>query len=249
VAQVIGNLVNNAVKYTDEGGRIWLDVRLEGSEAVISVRDTGVGISAEMLPRVFDLFTQVDRTLDRSQGGLGVGLTLVRSLVELHGGTVHASSPGPGRGSEFVVRLPALPAVGRIEPGQPLAPGSAQSSSSTHRILIVDDNIDAADSLAELLELSGHQVRTAYGGAAALEMAERHRPRLIVLDIGLPGMDGYEVARRLRHHPAFSGVTLVALTGYGQESDRRKTRDAGFDHHFVKPVDPNELNRLLAQLE
>jgi PAS domain S-box-containing protein len=248
LAQVIGNLLNNAVKYTDEGGRIWLDVRREGDEAVICVRDTGVGISAEMLPRVFDLFTQVDPTLDRSQGGLGVGLTLVRSLVEMHGGIVRASSPGPGRGSEFVVRLPALPRDTPPESGQAAAPRPAHAPAPSRRILIVDDNVDAADSLAMLLGLSGHQVRTAYGGPAALEAVGGYRPEVVLLDIGLPGMDGYEVARQLRRGSAGSGVTLVALTGYGQEDDRRKTHDAGFDHHLVKPVDPDELTRLLDRI-
>jgi signal transduction histidine kinase len=248
LAQVIGNLLNNAVKYTDEGGRIWLDTHRERDQAVISVRDTGVGISAEMLPRVFDLFTQIDPTLDRSQGGLGVGLTLVRSLVELHGGTVYASSPGPGRGSEFVVRIPALPLTTRPESGHLATPDSAPTLSPPRRILIVDDNVDAAESLAMLLELFGHQVRTAYGGPAALEAVESHRPEVVLLDIGLPGMDGYEVARRLRRNPALSGVTLVALTGYGQENDRRKTHDAGFDHHLVKPVDTDDLARLLGRL-
>ena len=248
LAQVIGNLLNNAVKYTDEGGRIWLEVRREGGLAVVRVRDTGVGISAEMLPRVFDLFTQIDPTLDRSQGGLGVGLTLVRSLVELHGGTVHAASPGHGRGSEFVVRLPALPPAARPDAGAPAAAGTAPPPSPSRRILIVDDNADAADSLAMLLGLSGHQVRTAYSGPAAIDAVEAFRPEVVLLDIGLPGMDGHEVARRLRRSPTASGVTLVALTGYGQDDDRRKTRDAGFDHHLVKPVDPDDLAGLLSQI-
>jgi signal transduction histidine kinase len=247
LAQVIGNILNNAGKYMDEGGRAWLETRREGDEAVIAVRDAGVGISAEMLPRVFDLFTQADGTLDRSQGGLGVGLTLVRRLVEMHGGTVHAASPGPGRGSEFVVRLPALPATAGPARARPADPEPPPPSPRPRRILVVDDNVDSADSLATLLELSGHQVRTAYGGAAALEAAESHRPEVVLLDIGLPGMDGYEVARRLRGGTTSAGVTLVALTGYGQDTDRRRTQEAGFDHHLVKPVNPDELARLLAK--
>jgi len=248
LAQVIGNLLNNAIKYTDEGGRIWLQTRREGDKAVVSVRDTGAGIAAEMLPKVFDLFTQVDRTLDRAKGGLGVGLTLVRSLVELHGGTVHASSPGPGRGSEFVIQLPAAPRTAGVgaKAGEPK---SVPLPSSPCRILIVDDNVDAADSLAMLLKFSGHQTWTAYRGPAALELVARHRPQVILLDIGLPGMDGYEVARQLRSDPMGSVVTLVALTGYGQDDDRRKTHDAGFDYHFVKPIQPNELLALLAKIE
>jgi signal transduction histidine kinase/CheY-like chemotaxis protein len=248
LAQVLGNLINNAAKYTEEGGQIWLEIRREENEAIISVRDSGVGIPAELLPRVFDLFTQSDRTLDRSQGGLGIGLTLVRRLIEMHGGTVQAFSQGPGQGSEFVVRLPALSENSTVESKQPASPNATPAPSSNHRILIVDDNVDAADSLAMLLELSGHQVQTAYGSEAAIAMAGSHRPRVILLDIGLPGMDGYEVARRLRQNPDFSGTTLVALTGYGQEDDRRRTRDVGFDYHLVKPVELGELTQLLARL-
>jgi len=243
LAQVVGNLLNNAAKYTDEGGRVWLETRRDGAEAVVSVRDTGAGIAADVLPRVFDLFTQADRTLDRSQGGLGVGLTLVRRLVELHGGTVAAASPGPGRGSEFVVRLPLASGVG-TEPTRAVASPPA-GRPAPRRVLVVDDNVDAADSLAMLLRLTGHTVWTAYGGPSALEAAERHRPEVVLLDIGLPGMDGYEVARRLRSGAA-AAATLLALTGYGQETDRRKTHEAGFDHHLVKPVDPDDLVRLFA---
>jgi signal transduction histidine kinase len=248
LAQVVGNLINNAAKYTEEGGQIWLEIRREENEAIINVRDNGVGIPAELLPRVFDLFTQSDRTLDRSQGGLGIGLTLVRRLIEMHGGTVQAFSHGLGQGSEFVVRLPALSQDSKVESTQATSPNPTPPPSTNHRILIVDDNVDAADSLAMLLELSGHQVHTAYGSEAAIAMVGSHRPRVILLDIGLPGMDGYEVARRLRQNPDFSGVTLVALTGYGQEDDRRKTRDVGFDYHLVKPVELGELTHLLGRL-
>jgi signal transduction histidine kinase/CheY-like chemotaxis protein len=250
LAQVIGNLLNNAGKYMDEGGSIWLETCREGDTAVVTVHDAGVGISAEMLPRVFDLFTQIDRTLDRSQGGLGVGLTLVRSLVELHGGTVQASSPGLGRGSQFVVRLPALPVTASPTSVPPTVQKSPPPPASpARRILVVDDNVDAADSLATLLRLYGYQVWTAYGGASALEAAEQHQPQVILLDIGLPGLDGYEVATRLRRHSTLARVTLVALTGYGQEEDRRRTHDAGFDHHLVKPVDLNDLTTLLGGIK
>jgi PAS domain S-box-containing protein len=248
LAQVFGNLLNNAAKYTEEGGRIDLEIRGEAKEAVISVRDNGMGIPADLLPRVFDLFTQSDRTLDRSQGGLGIGLTLVRRLVEMHSGTVRAFSEGTGRGSEFVVRIPTMPEDSFIKASLPATPNPATAPSSYHSILIVDDNVDAADSLAMLLELSGHQVTTAYGWEAAIDAAVSKRPAVILLDIGLPGMDGYEVARRLRQNPDLSGLTLVALTGYGTEEDRRKAFVAGFDHHLVKPVELGELKKLLAQL-
>jgi CheY-like chemotaxis protein len=213
---------------------------------VIRVRDSGIGIPAEMLSSVFDLFTQVDRALDRSQGGLGIGLTLVRRLVEMHAGTVQVSSPGPNQGSEFVVRLPALadvhaPVVSTNGDG-----GHAPAKGPGSRILVVDDNVDATDSLALLLGVSGHEVRTAYDGPAALEAAEAFDPAIVLLDIGLPGMDGYEVARRLRQLPGRDKVLLVALTGYGQEEDRRRSREAGFDHHLVKPVDPEVLLALFA---
>jgi signal transduction histidine kinase len=249
LAQVMGNLLNNAVKYTDEGGRIWLDIHREGAEAVIRVRDTGVGIAAEMLPLVFDLFTQVDPTLDRSQGGLGVGLTLVKSLVELHGGTVRAFSAGIGQGSEFIVRLPVRAPAGPTGLHQPVASEpAAQAPPQGRRVLIVDDNVDAADSLATLLEMSGHQVHAAYSGLTALDLAESLRPDVVFLDIGLPGLDGYEVARRIRKNPECAGMVLVALTGYGQDEDRRKSQEAGFDQHLVKPVAPRDVVKLLARL-
>ena len=247
VIQVLGNLLTNAAKYTPESGHVWLTAFREGDEAVVGVRDNGIGIPAEMLPQVFDLFTQVARTLDRSQGGLGIGLTLVRSLVELHGGSVHAASEGPGRGSEFVVRLPALPADLPRNDERKAVTARAPPTIS-HRILIVDDNVDSAESLAMLLELTGHIARTAHDGPAALETALAFRPRVVLLDIGLPRMDGYEVARRLRQDPAYAGMTVIAMTGYGQEEDRRRSKEAGFDRHLVKPVDPDELQDLLLQL-
>ena len=246
LTQVIGNLLTNAAKYTDEGGRITLTVGWEAGEAVVRVRDTGVGIAPEMLPRVFDLFTQVERTLDRAQGGLGIGLTLVRSLVELHGGSVQAFSGGVGAGSEFVVRLPAR--ADAEDRGRETRPGVA-APVTPRRILVVDDNLDSAETLAQLLQLSGHQARTAHNGPGALAAAGAFRPEVVLLDIGLPGMDGYEVARRLRAGPGGEKMLLVAQTGYGQEEDRCRSRQAGFDAHLVKPVDPGALQALLADFD
>jgi signal transduction histidine kinase len=243
LTQVIGNLLNNAAKYTDEGGRISLTIGREQADAVVRVRDTGVGISAEMLHRVFDLFTQADRTLDRAQGGLGIGLTLVRSLVELHGGSVQALSGGLGAGSEFVVRLPALTA--EEESGGPASPEMA-APVTPRRVLVVDDNVDNAESLALLLRLGGHEARTAQTGPGAIAAASEFRPEVVLLDIGLPGMDGYEVARRLREGTGGKTLLLVAQTGYGQEDDRCRSRQAGFDAHLVKPIDPGTLLTLLA---
>jgi PAS domain S-box-containing protein len=243
IAQVIANLLNNAAKYTDPGGRIALRAGREGGEAVVRVRDTGAGIPADVLPHVFDLFTQAERTLDRAQGGLGIGLTLVKSLVEQHGGRVEAFSGGPGHGSEFVVRLPlaaaAVPVVKSVSPQAAIAP-------TMRRVLVVDDNADAADTLAMVLGLRGYDVRVARDGPAALEAAREFLPQLVLLDIGLPGMDGYAVARALRSGPANGPLRLVALTGYGREEDRRRSAEAGFDDHVVKPIAPDELLQLLA---
>ncbi|MBN9522706.1 response regulator [bacterium] len=240
LAQVVGNLLTNAAKYSDEGGRIDLTLEEDG-EAVVRVRDTGLGIPADMLPRVFDLFTQVGRTLDRSDGGLGIGLTLVKSLVELHGGTASAASGGPGKGSEFTVRLPKLAGAegsGKAEP-------AVAARGTPRRVLIVDDNPDAGDSLGTLLEMAGHTVRIARSGPQGLDAAARLRPEVAVLDLGLPGMNGYELAGRLRAEPFGRDVTLVALTGYGQEEDRRRTREAGFDHHLTKPADLAALTAII----
>lgn len=241
LAQVVSNLLNNAAKYTDMGGRIGLSVGCDGAEVAIRVRDTGHGIDSESLSHVFDLFYQTNRTLDRSEGGLGIGLSLVKRLVDLHGGTVQAFSAGRGRGSEFVVRLPRLPDPPAIEPvAATMAPASG------FNILVVDDNHDAADSLALLLESDGHRVRTAYDGETGLKMALAEPPRVVLLDLGLPGMDGYAVARALRGSAEMKGSWLVALTGYGQAEDREKTRASGFDRHLVKPVDFNALRGALA---
>ncbi len=247
LAPVLANLLNNAAKYTDRGGRIHLSAEREGGEAVFRVRDTGVGIAADMLPQVFDLFTQVDRSLDRSEGGLGIGLTLVSRLVEMHGGTVQALSAGPGRGSEFVVRLPALPAppVGAAPPSSgngTYAPPTAGGL----RVLVVDDNRDSAHSLALLLQEIGCDVRTAYDGEAALVAAEAFDPDAVLLDIGLPRLNGFEAARRLRARPRAQPLLLLALTGYGHDEYRVQARAAGFDHHFVKPVELEALQRVLS---
>lgn len=246
LAQAVSNLVNNAAKYTPEGGKIVISARQEGNEVVVRVQDTGEGIASDMLPRIFDLFTQAHRSLDRSQGGLGIGLTLVRSLVEMHGGTVAALSSGPGTGSEFIVRLPSVPAPAQID----VSPQSGGNTlSSGMRILVVDDNADSADSLAMLLQYAGHEVKVASDGQIALGLSGLHKPHLILLDIGLPGMDGYEVARRLRQQPGAKDAFLVALTGYGQEHHRQEAKRAGFDHHLVKPVEVPQLMELILSLE
>lgn len=281
--QVVTNLLNNAAKYTPAEGRLWITLAREGGEAVLSVRDTGLGLTPELLPRVFDLFTQAARTLDRSQGGLGVGLTLVRRLVELHGGSVSAASPGPGQGSEFVVRLPvtnsgtvpgpinkdgqdgATASRASLEPRDDapsiavahppltmdprpstLAPGHPSLDPvAGRRVLLVEDHTDAAQTLATLLELWGHEVRVALDGPMALEAATEFQPEVVLMDIGLPGMDGYEVARRLRGEPELAGALLVAVTGYGQTEDRSRSRAAGFTFHLTKPVNPVELARVI----
>jgi PAS domain S-box-containing protein len=246
IEQVVVNLLNNAAKYTEERGRIWLTVQQEGEEVVLRVRDTGVGIAPELVPRIFDLFTQAERSLDRSQGGLGIGLTLVHKLVELHGGKVEVVSV-LGQGSEFVVRLPVRhQPAGAAEPA-PTATGQPPARRS--RVLVVDDNADAADSIAVLLRTFGHDVRVAYSGPAALEAAAEHQPDVVLLDIGLPEMDGYELARRLRQNPRLENVSLVAVTGYGQESDRLRSHLTGFDCHLTKPVTPKQLQEVLASAD
>ena len=244
LSQVFLNLLNNAAKYTPEGGRVELVAERDRRQAAIRVRDTGVGIPTELLPRIFDLFTQGERALDRAEAGLGVGLTLVDRLVRHHGGSVAAASEGPGRGSEFVVRLPLLERA-PARPALPAPEAQAQPAGG-RRVLVVDDNRDSAETMAVLLRLWGHEARSAEHGAAALEVAQEFRPEAVLLDIGLPQMDGYEVARRLRALPGLDGVLLIAMTGYGQDQDRRRARRAGFDHHLVKPVDPEALRRLLA---
>jgi PAS domain S-box-containing protein len=248
LSQVVLNLLNNAAKYTPEGGNIRLAVEKDKGDVVIRVKDTGIGISTDLLPKIFDLFTQGDRSLDRSEGGLGLGLTLVRQLVHMHGGSVEARSEGQGQGAEFIVRLPLFATLSVASPqaGSP-AQGEERSSpdTSASRVLVVDDNLDSLESMETLLQIWGHEVRTANDGPAALAVAEEYRPDVVLLDIGLPGMDGYEVAQRLREIPGLGNTVLVAVTGYGQESDRRRTREAGFNRHLVKPVEPSHLQEIL----
>jgi len=245
LAQVLQNLLNNAAKYTPPGGKIGLHAVFDGHSVSIRVVDTGIGIPREMLPRVFDLFTQVDRSIERSSGGLGIGLTLVQRLVELHGGTVEARSEGPDKGSEFIVRLPAS-----AESSGDSAPANSSDAKSVRRVrvLIIDDNIDAADTLTEMLRASGHDVATAYDGAAGLVAVDSHRPDVVLLDIGLPKVNGYNVARKIRESDPQRRIVLVAVTGWGQDEDRRRSQQAGFDHHLVKPVDPTSLDQIFARI-
>jgi PAS domain S-box-containing protein len=243
--QVVVNLLNNAAKYSEEGGNISVTVAQEQDRAIVRVRDTGVGISPELLPVVFDLFTQGERSLSRSQGGLGIGLSLVKKLVELHGGKVEAHSEGSGKGSEFVLRLPVRNEISKSLPHNQTAtaPKKAEKPLS---VLIVDDSVDAAESLRMLLGMSGHQVEMAHDGKLGIKMADEKKPDVMIVDIGLPGLNGYQVAERVRETPHLKGVVLVAVTGYGQEEDRRRSADAGFDYHLVKPVDPQKMEQLLA---
>ncbi len=242
--QIVSNLLNNAAKYTPRGGRIRLSAQRMGDEVVVSVRDNGIGIAPEMLPHVFELFSQVDLPREERQGGLGVGLALTKRLVEMHGGTIAAASGGPGKGSEFTVRLP-------IAQGEPAAPPPASEAvrpvapDVSRRILVVDDRPDAADTLGVLLRMLGHEIRTANEGREALRVAGEFLPEVVLLDIGMPGMNGYEVAQALRRMPGLAGAVLVAITGYGQEVDKARSKEAGIDHHLVKPVDPAFLQLLL----
>ncbi|MET0404832.1 MAG: ATP-binding protein [Cystobacter sp.] len=246
IEQIIVNLLTNAAKYTEPGGTLRVGLERAGAEAEIRVKDTGIGLAPDMLGRVFNLFEQAERPLDRSQGGLGIGLTMVKNLVELHGGTIEARSEGLGQGSEFIVRIPLVEESTAPKPApEPVA--AAAVPSSARRILVVDDNLDAADTLAELLQTWEHTVWQAHDGHAALKGVEEHRPDIVLLDIGLPGMDGYEVARHLRAGPLGHELTLVALTGYGQASDRSRAIEAGFDQHFVKPVDIDGLQKFIEQ--
>ena len=245
LAQVVGNLLNNASKFTDKGGHVWLTIEQEGGQAVIRVKDNGIGIDAENLLRIFEMFAQVDTSLERSRDGLGIGLTLVKTLVEMHGGTVDVRSDGIGRGSEFTVRLPILSDTS-IRLSQPAV--REPTPVVGRRILIVDDSEDGAESLAMLLQFSGHETHKAYDGVEAIEAAERLRPDAVLLDIGLPKLNGYEVCRRIRQEPWGKSLMLVALTGWGQEEDRHRSREVGFDAHLVKPVDHDVLLRLLASL-
>ena len=248
LTQALGNVLGNAAKYTDRGGRIELFCARHGTDVEIRVRDNGIGIPAELLPRIFDLFTQVDRTSNYSPSGLGIGLALVRRIVEMHGGRIMAHSAGAGGGSEFVIHLPLLSDAGARPEDHAEVPGSRGAPAVSRRILLADDNADALESLATVLRLRGHEVYSAPNGAIALETAARHMPEVALLDIGMPLLDGYEVARRIRAQEWGKSVTLVALTGWGQDSDRRRSQEAGFDTHLVKPLDLDRLTALLAQL-
>ncbi|HSS50726.1 MAG TPA: ATP-binding protein, partial [Thermoanaerobaculia bacterium] len=245
MAQVVANLLNNAAKYTEPHGHITVTAALEGGQSVLRVHDTGIGLSADILPRVFDLFVQEAQALDRAQGGLGLGLAIVRVLVELHGGTVEAHSEGHGHGSEFVIRLTAA------EAGEPAAVSNARHGAEAVtrpdalRVLIVDDNVDAAELLAMSIQIMGHSAEVANDGPSGLKIAARFRPDVALLDIGLPVMDGYELARHLRELPGLSSLRLIAVTGYSQEADRQEAEAAGFEHFLVKPVRLNELHEAL----
>jgi signal transduction histidine kinase len=240
LTQVFANLLNNAAKYTNHGGRIAVSTRREEGEAIVSVKDNGIGIAPAVLPQVFDMFMQVDRSTRRSQGGLGIGLTLVRSLVNMHGGAVEARSEGPGLGSEFIVRLPLqLDSQASMTSSRKVEPLPAR------RILIVDDSRDGGESLAMLLRVLGANVALAHSGRTALECVDTFKPDVVLLDIGMPGMDGYEVARRIRANPTNRHISLIALTGWGQDEDRKRSVAAGFNHHLVKPADIEQLRQLL----
>jgi CheY-like chemotaxis protein len=245
LTQVIANLLNNAAKYMDRGGRIGVAAERRGDEAMLSRRDEGIRIPAENLSRVFDLFGQIDRSVNRAQSGLGIGLALVRRLVEMHGGRVEVRSEGLGKGSEFIVHLPLAAPLPKAIPPREAAPAGDRSP---RRVLVVDDNRDAADTLAMLVTGLGSAVRVAYEGAAALEIVPVFDPDIVLLDLGMPGMDGYEVARRIRQSPTGANIVLVAVTGWGEEKDQHRTREAGFDLHLVKPVRLDALRALLASL-
>ena len=244
LAQVVSNLLHNSAKYTHRGGHVRLMVGREDGTAVVSVKDNGIGIPPAMIGRVFEMFTQVDRTLEKTTGGLGIGLSLVKGLLDMHGGTIQAKSDGEGMGSEFVVRLPVVMDV--IDASdRPNGQTSEVMPSARRRILVVDDNADSADSLGLLLEMSGHEVRTANDGKAGIAVAAQFRPDVVLMDIGMPQLDGYEAARHIRQQPWGRGMVLVALTGWGQEDDRKESADAGFDHHLVKPVEMDALMKLM----
>jgi PAS domain S-box-containing protein len=248
LAQVFANLLHNSAKYTDRGGRIWLTAARDAEGVSVTIRDTGIGIPAHALPTLFDMFSQVDRALERSTGGLGIGLALVKGLVEAHGGTVEAASPGPGQGATFTVRLPVLET--RAEP--PLEPPAEEgqgSLSSKRRILVVDDHADSASSLAVMLRLLGNEVRIARDGIEAVELARELRPQVVLMDIGMPRLNGYDATRRIREQPGGDAVVIIALTGWGQDADRVESKEAGCDGHLVKPVALPDLEKLLAELQ
>jgi len=246
LVQVFQNLLNNAAKYSDRGGHIQLHVGRQESDVVVTVKDTGIGIAADQLSRIFEMFTQIDRSLENERGGLGIGLTLVKRLVEMHGGSIEAKSEGPGKGSEFVLRLPIV-----VEASEPQASRGEEEKpvKLSLRVLVVDDNHDSADSLAMILRVMGTDTRTAYDGQDGVDVAAQFRPDVVLLDIGMPKLNGYEVCRRIRGEPWGKGVVLIAVTGWGQDEDRRRSLEAGFEHHMVKPVDPLALMKMLAVLQ
>jgi PAS domain S-box-containing protein len=246
LAQVFSNLLNNSAKYTERGGRILLGAERQGREVTVSVRDTGLGIPANDLPRIFDMFSQVDRSIERSTGGLGIGLALVKGLVEMHGGTVTATSPGQGKGSTFLVKLPVLEST--AAPALD-APFSESHAGPRRRILVVDDNRDSANSMATMLRMMGNEVRTAHDGIEAVETAQEFRPKAILMDLGMPKLNGYEATQRIREQPWGRGMIIIAMTGWGQEADRTLSHAAGCDGHLVKPVNLSHLESLLTELE
>lgn len=246
LAQVLCNLLNNAAKYSDKGGRIGLSAERRGNDMVLRVKDSGVGIRADMLAKVFDLFMQVDRSLEKSQSGLGIGLTIVKQLVEMHGGQIEAKSGGHGQGSEFIILLPIAPSPTVPRPAE--LDGVPAGPPTRRRILVVDDNVDVAQSLAMMLEMMGNEVHMAHDGQQGVEAAAALRPELILLDIGMPKLNGYEACRRIRQEPWGQGIVLAALTGWGQDEDKRRSQEAGFDVHLVKPVKPSMLEIVLAQV-
>jgi two-component system CheB/CheR fusion protein len=246
LAQVLANLLSNAAKYTPEGGRIWLTAEAQGDEVVISVKDTGIGIAAEMQERIFAMFTQIKHPVNQN-AGLGIGLTLAKSLVQMHAGSIEVRSEGGGKGSEFRVRLPILAEVPAEEQQQ--VDTDTGEAKSKHRVLIVDDNEEAAEMLSMITETLGHEVRTAYRGEQGIEIAAEFRPEVVFLDLKMPGMDGFEAARHIRRRPGGEAITLVALTGSGLEEDKRRSKEAGFDRHLVKPAMRSDLQKLFDKLE
>jgi signal transduction histidine kinase/ActR/RegA family two-component response regulator len=248
LAQVFSNLLNNAAKFTREGGRIWLSAERQGDEIAVSVKDNGIGIAPEMLPRLFEMFSQAESLYERSHEGLGIGLWLIKGLVEMHGGTITAHSDGLGKGSEFIVRLPVIAKTVTAESSRPDENEEAQRG-KLYRILVVDDRKNSADILARLLRKKGHDVQTAYDGKNGLSVAEKFRPEVVLLDIGMPDMNGYEVCRQIRSHPWGTRMYLIAVSGWGQEQDRRRSAEAGFDYHLVKPVHSAMLTKVLDSIK